>query len=574
MSEEKSQLNELKIQSLGVIESAAIEFGPGLNVLTGETGAGKTMVLTALSLICGGKSDSDLVRTGAQRLTASARFQTSTSEPLNNILKELDTELEDGELLITRGVTLDGKSRASLGGTAATAANLSTVTEELIAIHGQSANAKLNKSSKQRELLDRFGGNEISVHLTKYQNKYLDVKNLARQVHDLKLALKERDKELETLKEFADSINKVKPLPGELIDIENEISRLDSVEDIRIGAASAQELLSGDEQNVLTQLIAARKNLEGIKGKDAALDEIAEKFAENLLDLQDLASELSRYMSALDADPRRLEFLQERKAAMNSLIKKFGKGSDRMAAYENLITEAESISRHIKDLQGGDSRVAELEGERDKAFAELKRISKVLSQQREQVGEKLGSAVTKEIRELSMPQATFKVKIVVGEGERFSEFTEYGIDEIEMVFSSHSDGPLLPIAKAASGGELSRLMLGIEVVIAGSDPVGTYVFDEVDAGVGGKAAIEVGRRLAKLARETQVIVVTHLAQVAVWADHHFVVAKNESGSITESSVIRVADADREREIARMLSGQSESEIAQQHAKELLALIRS
>ena len=573
MSEKKSQLNELKIQSLGVIESATIEFGPGLNVLTGETGAGKTMVLTALSLICGGKSDSDLVRTGAQRLTASARFQIAASENLTALLGELDTELEEDELLINRGITLDGKSRASLGGTSATAANLSAITEELIAIHGQSANAKLNKSTKQRELLDRFGGKEIFESLNRYQEKYLDVKNLARQVNDLKLALKERDKELETLKEFADAINKVKPLPGELIDIENEISRLDSVEDIRLGAASAEELLNGDEQNLLTQLTAARKNLEGIKGKDAALDDITDKYAEILLDLQDVASDLSRYMSALDADPRRLEFLQERKAAMNSLIKKFGKGSDRIAAYEDLVNEATNIASQIKDLQGGDSRVAELEAERDKAFAQLKVIADQLSQQREKVALKLSSAVTEEIRELSMPHATFKVQVTNGEADKFSDFTEYGVDEVEMVFSSHSEGPLLPIAKAASGGELSRLMLGIEVVIAGSDPVGTYVFDEVDAGVGGKAAIEVGRRLAKLAQQTQVIVVTHLAQVAAWADHHFVVAKNESGSVTESSVLSVSDADREREIARMLSGQESSEIAQQHAKELLAQIR-
>ena len=315
--------------------SDLIEFGPGLNVLTGETGAGKTMVLTALALICGGKSDSDLVRTGAQRLTASARFHVAASENFTTLLGEFDTELEDGELLINRGVTLDGKSRAALGGTSATAANLSAITEELIAIHGQSANAKLNKSTKQRELVDRFGGKDILESLARYQEKYLEVKNLARQVNDLKLALKERDKELETLKEFADAINKVKPLSGELTEIENEISRLDSVEDIRIGAASAEELLNGDEQNLLALLITARKNLEGIKGKDAALDEITEKYAEILLDLQDVASDLSRYMRALDADPRRLEFLQERKAAMNSLIKKFGKGRDRKSTRLN-----------------------------------------------------------------------------------------------------------------------------------------------------------------------------------------------------------------------------------------------
>ena len=258
---------------------------------------------------------------------------------------------------------------------------------------------------------------------------------------------------------------------------------------------------------------------------------------------------------------------------MNSLIKKFGKGSDRIAAYEDLVIEATNISRQIKDLQGGDSRVAELEAERDKSFAQLKAIASQLSQQREKVALKLSTAVTDEIHELSMPHATFKVHVRSGATEKFSDFTEYGIDDVEMVFSSHGDGPLLPIAKAASGGELSRLMLGIEVVIAGSDPVGTYVFDEVDAGVGGKAAIEVGRRLAKLARQTQVIVVTHLAQVAAWADHHFVVAKNESGAVTESSVLSVSDVDREREIARMLSGQESSEIAQQHAKELLAQIR-
>ena len=574
ISPNKSQLTELRIQSLGVIDNAVVEFQPGLNVLTGETGAGKTMVLTALNLVIGGKSDTDLIRRDSERLTASARFSINNASQCIALLEENGVELEDGELLITRTVNRDGKSRGLLGGVSATASTLSTVSEELLEIHGQSANARLNKPWRQRELLDDFAGDLLHAVLTDYQKLYEEVKTRSAEILALQKSLREREKEIAELEELHTAFTALKPQPDEIFTIDAAIARLDSVEELRLAVSEFINLSERDDFNPFTEFNSARKALEAVHGKDEKLDRFSSDFADLLITLQELNREFVRYRSDLNADPARLQHLQERKSSLNQLLKKFGKGSDRRLSYEQLIDDGEKAARRIKDLQGGDERIQELEKERLRVFHSLREKAEQLSQERKKAADILSSVVTREIHDLAMPHASFQISITQEASEKFSDFSEHGIDTVEMMFCSHKNGELLPITKAASGGELSRLMLGLEVALAHSAPVGTYIFDEIDAGVGGKAAIEVGRKLAQLAQSTQVIVVTHLAQVAAWADCHFQVEKNDSGAVTESTVRRLDRAAREIEIARMLSGREDSEIAQQHAKELIDLIRS
>ena len=281
---------------------------------------------------------------------------------------------------------------------------------------------------------------------------------------------------------------------------------------------------------------------------------------------------MERYLAGLGADPARFDFLQNRKSELNGLLKKYGEGSDRESAYENLLKAGDEASSRLEDLQGGDSKLAQLQNESLVCFDELKDLGLKLSTLRASVAKKLSVAITSEMALLAMPNAKLSVQVTTSDGSEPENFSATGIDEVLFLFTSHTDGKLLPLAKAASGGELSRVMLSIEVVLAKNSPVGTYIFDEVDAGVGGKAAIEVGKRLALLAQNSQVIVVTHLAQVASWADNHFVVSKNESGSVTQSNILEVSGADRRKEIARLLSGQEDSKTAQEHAGELLDMV--
>lgn len=571
----RTSLEEISIRNLGVIENATVPFTKGLNVLTGETGAGKTMVLTALALILGGKSDQDLVRKGSERLSASGTFNLSDNphSGILNLIEIHNPEIESSRLIFSRNVSSDGKSRANLGGTSVPASVLTSFGEELIEIHGQSTNLRLTKTVKQRELLDRYAGENLASKMILYREKYNTYHDLSKNIAELRIALRKRDQEISGLNELVEICSKIRPISGELERLDNEISRLDSIEDLRSGVEIANNVLNAEDENVLISLTMARRSLESIKGKDALLDSIRDTFVETTLNLQDVAAELSRYAENLDADPNALAQAQERRATLVGLIKKFGKNPDKYLALEEIIINADKSKNRIKDLAGGENRIDELLKELEIVFSALTAIATEITDLRFRAANKLAELVTAEVQQLAMPHAKFALQITTYDANDINNFSVNGLDEILMVFTSHSGGELLPIAKAASGGELSRLMLALEVVIAESAPLGTYVFDEVDAGIGGKAAIEVGRRLAALSKTSQVIVVTHLAQVAAWADNHLVVVKSESGVITESSVSKVIGPARETEIARMLSGQEDSVIANEHAKELLEIVR-
>ena len=565
---QKSALRELTIRSLGVIDSAEVDFKDGLTVITGETGAGKTMVLTALNLILGSKSDVDFVRSGDDRLVVSGKF--NIGDTLRKIVEEAGGFVEDGDVIINRSVTNQGKSKISLGGAVTTTSQVSELAQELVEIHAQSSSARLSKPAVQLNLLDSYGDYQDSA--AKYSDKFIEFNLIRKRVADLTSQLKVRDFEIAKLTGFVDDFAKIAPKKGELDQIENEITKLGAVEELNAGLIQALGIISGEDESPTAALGLTKKILENLKGKDSELDSLIEKYSELIYEFAENSSGLERYLAGLGADPARFDYLQNRKSELNGLLKKYGEGSDRESAYENLLIAGDEASSRLEDLQGGDSKLAELRDESLACFGKLQELGLNLSASRLSVAKKLSTAITSEMVLLAMPNAKISVQVTTSDGSKPENFSATGLDEVLFLFTSHTDGKLLPLSKAASGGELSRVMLSIEVVLAKNSPVGTYIFDEVDSGVGGKAAIEVGKRLALLAQNSQVIVVTHLAQVASWADNHFVVSKNESGSVTQSNILEVSGADRRKEIARLLSGQEDSKTAQEHAGELLDMV--
>jgi DNA repair protein RecN (Recombination protein N) len=378
---------------------------------------------------------------------------------------------------------------------------------------------------------------------------------------------------LSELREFANAFKKLNPSANELVDIDGEIARLSSVEEFRLATAQAISAIEDEEAGSLTSLGVARRALEAARGKDPLLEGIYQQLSESFFLLDDAQSALNSYQSKLEADPVRLDILHARKADINTLIKKFGGSGSQEQELTELSLRYKNSSDAIADLEGGDQRLQELEKQLSSHKKVLITAAKSLSEARTKAAAQLSQLVTAEIQQLSMPHASFVTKVTSADYEapKESDFTSQGCDEIAMFIQGHKDAPLVALAKGASGGEMSRVMLALEVVIATTHPIGTYVFDEVDAGVGGKAAIEVGKRLHLLAQHAQVIVVTHLPQVAAWADSHFVVTKNNDGTFSQSDVRNVSGEERIEEIARMLAGLENSASAREHATELLSL---
>jgi DNA repair protein RecN (Recombination protein N) len=567
---ERTFLEEIHLKNIGVITQASLEFDKGLTVLTGETGAGKTMVLTALNLVLGGKSESSLVRSGEERLTASALF----SIPKKKILgfEELGIEIEDGSLSISRSVTTEGKSKAVASGVNVSASVLSDASDHLVEIHGQSSGFNIAKGSKQRELLDRFAGSLLQNLLVGYQDHLSAYQLTKNRIQELKKNTASREESLAQLKLFSESFTKLKPVSGELNAIDDEISRLSSVEELRIAVTQAMQALESEDSGVISALALAKKSLDAVKSKDSKVEKFSDDFNEAFFVLADVVPDLTSYLQSLEADPERLDFLQERKSALNAFIKKWSSEVTAEQGLKDLIQRHLTISASLEDLSGGEERIVELEKELTAAKKNLVVSAIKLSQERTKSAQKLSSMVSEEMHALSMPHTNLVIEVTppnYESGLKESDFTIFGCDGVSMFLQTHKEGPLVSLSKGASGGEMSRVMLALEVVLAASNPVGTYVFDEVDAGVGGAAAIEVGRRLHALSKNAQVIVVTHLPQVAAWGDQHYVVEKSTDGTVVSSGVTSVQGEDRISEIARMLAGLQESSSAKEHAAELL-----
>ena len=575
---ERTYLEEISIRNLGIIDESTLELGSGLNVLTGETGAGKTMILTALALVLGGKSDSSLVRIGAERLVASAQFSLPKVSPdLQEIVESSGSDISEGSLILTRTVNSDGKSKAVAGGTTVPAATLASFADQLVEIHGQAANHQIVKPARQRELLDRYAGANFAKALQIYQGTFANYNELKARIKSAIDSASKKDREILDLEEFLQGWQKLKAVRGEYAETTNQIARLSSVEDLRAASAGASQALTEETSGALTVLGAARRFLDIAKGKDSKLDEIAGAIAEGFFLVDDAARELTSYLAALEADPGKLDLLHSRKAAINTFLKKYGSSIDPDEDLILLAARAKGAKEAIADLNGGEDRIKELQNELAVIKNDLVKSAKQVTDLRNDAALALSKEVTAEISALAMPHTIFSIAITSANYSgslKESDFTNLGCDEIAMQMQGHAGAPFIALGKGASGGEMSRIMLALEVVLAQTHPVGTYIFDEVDAGVGGKAAIEVGRRLAALAKHTQVIVVTHLPQVAAWADTHFVVKKSSDGSISQSDVTKLEDKARVEEIARMLAGLESSVSAQEHAAELLAMRES
>ena len=569
---ERTFLEEIHIKNIGVITGAALEFSRGLTVLTGETGAGKTMVLTALNLVLGGKTESTLVRSGEDRLSASALFSIPKARVSN--FEELGLEVEEGTLTISRNVTKDGKSKAVASGVAVSASTLAEASAHLIEIHGQSSGLSITKGSRQRELLDRFAGESLNKTLSTYQQNLHEYTSIKSRINDLKKSVASREEALAALELFSKTINKLSPKANEFESIDDEVSKLSSVEELRVAITFALSALENDGTGVITALGQAKKSLDGVKGKDSQVEKFSDEFNDAFFILADLMPNLTSYLESLEADPQRLDHLQERKSELSIFVKKYGELPDLDQSLLALIEKSKTVSAQLEDLSGGEERIGALEKELSQIKKNLLTEAKTLSKIRSQVAFKLADEVSTEMHSLSMPQTNLRIEIASPDYDavlKESDFTSFGCDSVSMFLQTHLDGPLVSLAKGASGGEMSRVMLALEVVIAASNPVGTYIFDEVDAGVGGAAAIEVGRRLHALSKNAQVIVVTHLPQVAAWGDSHYVVEKSIDGTVVSSGVNRVDGDERVSEIARMLAGLQESSSAKEHASELLEL---
>jgi len=643
-------LEEVRISGLGVINDALLELSPGFTALTGETGAGKTMVVTGLGLLFGGRADPTRVRPDTQRASVEGRLRTDPQGKVAQQVEEAGGELdEDGTLVLTRTVSSEGRSRAFAGGRGVPVSLLTYLADDLVAVHGQSDQQQLLKPGRQRESLDKYAGGALDETLGDYQRAYNRHRKVRDELTTLTSEARARVAEAEALRAGLTDIERLNPVAGEATALRAEEDRLANADALHAGATTAHEALLGDPtagsdgMDAVTLLGQARRALDAVRRHDTEIDGVAGRLSEAAYLVSEVAGELASYIQSIDADPARLAAVQERRAVLARIIRLYGPGGvsaqingaavtlarpavppngsagpDASAepmrapvalgsAYscdsgfsasatadagtatgtapvggETLLAAAseagepddiayvlawaERAALRVAELDTDDDKIAALTAEEAELSAQVASLAARLSELRATAGERFGQDVTAELTALAMPHA--RVSVVLS---TLSEPGPYGIDDVEIRLAANPGAPALPLHKGASGGELSRVMLAIEVVFAGADPVPTFVFDEVDAGVGGKAAVELGRRLRKLARLAQVIVVTHLPQVAAFADNHLVIAKSDDGLITSSGVLRLDHDGRVRELSRMLAGLENSELGQAHAAELLSM---
>ena len=561
-------IEEISIRDLGVIGEARLPLGPGFTAITGETGAGKTMVVTALGLLLGERSDFSAIRSGSGQAVVEGHWQVDPAGAVAERVRDAGGDMDGNELILGRSVSQEGRSRAIVGGRTTPIGVLNEIGQQLVVVHGQSDQIRLRSATAQREALDRFAGTELQTVLGDYQEVY---RRWQANQGELDLLVAERDRrtrEAEELRAAIAEIEAADPKRGEDVELTERADRLTNLEDLRLAAAHAHELISSESsdeaQDVLSLLETARRQLERVADHDAALAPIAEAIANVAFVASEVSTQLASYLGSLDSDGgRELEVIQERRAELNALMRKHGPTLDEVIDY------LDSGSSRLLELDSDSDRIDSLARDVEADRARLVELASRLSDVRRGYAIRLSERVTAELSALAMANARLTVEVT----DR-SEYSMTGKDQVAILLQPHNGAEPRPLGRGASGGELSRVMLAIEVVIAGSDPVPTFIFDEVDAGVGGASAIEIGRRLARLSRTAQVIVVTHLAQVAAFATNHLRVTKDSEGAVTASSVQQLHGDERLEEMARLLSGLSDSESGLAHARELIETARS
>ncbi|MFB9730430.1 DNA repair protein RecN [Ornithinimicrobium kibberense] len=593
-------LRRIRIQGLGVIDEAELDLSPGLNVITGETGAGKTMVVSGLGLLLGARADAGLVRSGTPQAVVEGEVDVPADHPAARRVTEAGGDASDGVLLV-RTVATEGRSRAYVGGRSAPVAVLAEVGQHLVAVHGQADQWRLRDAEQHRILLDTAGGPELAAALEAYEEVFDAWQAARHRLVEVVRGAAERSLRVDVLRAALTEIDGLDPQEGEEDDLRAESERLSHAEELQTASWAAHDALVGpDDPGVdvasVAQLVStASSALAPAAAHDPELDALRRRLDEIGYLASDLASDLSGYAAGVDVDAERLDAVHRRRADLTALLRRFGPTTRELLRFAR--EARDELSR--LDLSADD--VDELARRTESLRVQVGRLGAQLSSVREETARRVGREVGEELSHLAMGTA----EVVVHVGRRPAAATgpdaraqsretdeptssgdeppgtvplpdgrqavprRHGLDDVEIRLSANPGAPPRSVARAASGGELSRVMLALEVV-CGDDSLPTYVFDEVDAGVGGSAALDLGARLARLARTAQVVVVTHLGQVAAYADRHLVVRKSSDGQVTRSDVVVVDGADRESELARMLGGVADSRAATEHARELLA----
>ena len=560
-------IEELRISQLGVIEEAEVDFGAGMSALTGETGAGKTMTVTALQLLMGGKPDPSRVRSGADKAIVEGVLLFPKNSPAVQIALGAGAEVEetdDGKVsvILSRHVPASGRTRSFIGGRSVPAGVLADICQYALTLHGQADQLRLSSEAQQRAAVDNFGGSEIAQASSSYAQAWQSVLSAHKKLTDFDHAAKTAARERMALQMLVTRVDEVKPYIGEDSELQAEARRLENVQTIRVAVGAALAALSSDDSDdgrgAIELLGSASHELQRIN--DPSTDTLAKQLDDVNGIVTDVHSELFTFMQQLNADPQRLDTIHSRRAEIRSLERELG------MSIEQMLSEAHSARIRLEALEDPATHREYLRVNFERAMEEATSAAQVLSQLRAEAAKRLAALVNEELANLYMPNARFAISITPRE-----KLASHGADTIQFLLAPHSGAEFMELGRTASGGEMSRIMLAIEVSLASeADSAGhTFVFDEVDAGIGGKSALAVGKRLAQLAEHSQVLCVTHLAQVAAYAHDQIVIAKGCDEGGVSTTVRAVYGDEREIELARMLSGHSESHAARAHAAELL-----
>lgn len=597
-------LREIRIRGLGTIDDVTLELAAGLNVLTGETGAGKTMVVSGLGLLLGQRADSARVRRGSEQAVVEGLVEVGPGHPAAVRAEQAGADVRDA-LILARSVSAGGRSRAYVGGRSAPVGLLAELGSDLVAVHGQADQWRLRQPEQHREMLDAFGGAPIACLRAEYERCFEGLAAMAGELERLRHQARERARTIDMLQLALEEIEAVDPRPGEDLALRIEVQRLAHADDLRAACSGAHAAIAGPDELdgpgeqdrfVADLLASARAMLGTLTDADPELSALEGRVAELAYLSADVVADLAAYHAKIEADPARLAYVQDRIAALATLQRKYGEHAD------DVLTWAKDAAARLDVLRTDEERLEGMAEQVARARGELGVRAGRLSAARLEAASRLGTLATRELTHLAMPGARLVVRVVQRDASQESDailvggeaaspagsdqpaqpaqppgrllrYARHGVDEVEILLAASAGSAPAPITRAASGGELSRVMLALEVVTAGGQ-LPTLVFDEIDSGVGGAAALEVGARLARLARTTQVIVVTHFAQVAAYADRHLVVRKDDERGVAVSATQVLTEQDRVRELARMMSGLSHTSAATDHARELLAQARA
>lgn len=549
-------LSELYIENLAVIEKATIDFSDKLNVFTGETGAGKSILINGINAILGQRVTKDIVRTGTDKAVISALF-TDIGDNVFRVLDELGISTEDGQLFLTREIRSDGGSVARVNSRAVNVSVLKAIGETLVTIHGQHDNQILMAPERHIEILDSYAESEALIE--DYHSSFRELQSIAKKINKIKTEQSKKEFRMAELADIVEEINALNIHEGEDKEIEAELNISKNAVAISEALYMAKQLLSGDDDTdgAVEMTQRASKSVEGYTDIMTEISPIYDRLSSAAIEMEDISEEIGSLLDSLDIDPKRYDYLNQRSDELRRIMKKYGPELD------DVLTTLENSQNELDELSGAEQSLDELNKEKERLLAEVSKKAKALSDHRKKAGERFVSQVTEELEFLNMP----KVKLVVQ--QKTGKLTINGMDSIEFLISANLGEEPKPIAKIASGGELSRIMLALKNVIAEKDSIGTLIFDEIDTGVSGRAAQKIGIKLKQISRLRQVLCVTHLAQMAVMADNHLLIEKNIQGDRTVTTVRTLDHEQRKYEIARIMGGENITELMLENAEQYL-----